>query len=123
MLKKIGTFNLASANVDVFINTEMCGANFLLAPDTKSLPRIIIGTDTSNDGILSAIIHEAFEMLAMRQYLLMTPCLTPGDDYTNRMFIMNHVQFTEICNCVASFVNQVGPAINKALKNAKRTTK
>lgn len=116
----IGTFPLGYENVQLVAILDQTGGRFYFCPDDTSTGRIKVGIDYNRwETVVSVLIHEATEYAMTKGRLRFSETQDLGNDHAGYVFIMNHVQFSDVCACVAGFITPALPKL-AALYNKKR---
>lgn len=117
---KVGTYTLGFESVDVFAMPKETGGCFYFQPKEGHLGSIKVGLDYNDWGsVASVLLHEALEYVLLRYDLAYSPVRTFTNDTGNRLFVMDHVKFSEVCARAACFIVDVLPDLAKVYKQHK----
>lgn len=112
----VGTFMLGFENVRLFALPGEKGGSFTVAPKDNEMPTIKVGLDHDESDVLAVLLHEAFEMLAVRMGVRFIPSERGTEsmrDHACYLFSFDHTKFAEICEKQSWFAFSAWPALNK----------
>lgn len=113
MKKLIGTYNLGSENVRLYMTGESGGC-FYAAPKPADTAKIEVGADHAEWWQTAAVlIHEVTELAYYRHGLRYAQTPDYAADNGNYMFIMSHTDFSEASARASIFIATAMPALEK----------
>lgn len=122
----IGTFMLGFENVRLYAMPGERGGSFSIAPEGDVPANIKVGLDHDESDVLAILLHESFEMLAVRTGSRFMQS-EKGDqgmrDHASYLFNFDHCKFTEICEKQSWFVFNAWPVLDKAFHDLKKAEK
>lgn len=114
---KIGSYSLGVRTVRLFGRSGQ-GGNFDSGDST-----IYIGLDDDWPSVVSAFIHEAFEMVSSDSGYRFRQSPDCARDNGASLFVMDHTQMSETIGRVGHFVSDALPDVAKAYNARKRRRK
>lgn len=113
--KIIGVYPCGGEDVQLVLR-EGGGGEFYVTPEKGHVARIKVGGDCDWDDVISALLHEAFELQMHRIGCRYDPTGDYGKDHSSYLFVMTHPQYSNVCGRVAQFLTKAVPALHKAWK-------
>jgi len=114
--KVVGFYRIGLENVQVCMR-DGDGGEFYYFPDNGSLPKIVIGADGEFEEVLAVFIHEVMEISMCRLGLRYIGSEDMSNDHSGYLFVLNHPQFSDICNRLALAIVMIQKDIKKLWKN------
>lgn len=118
----VGTYHLGHPCKPQVVLREGTGGEYWLHPGDQENPRIKIGADEEAwPSVVTALLHEAFELAADLERCRFCPYLDQADDMAGFWFFFDHHQFAEICSSVAELMTACLPDLSRAWKEWRET--
>lgn len=112
MKKLLGRYLIGNEYVRITANTEDVGGGFCLYNDQKDIPEIVIGIDYESwKDVLYVLLHEIFEFVMLRMNNVFIPYQMNTGDLSNRLFVFDHSQFSEICGRSSWALKEIIPEL------------
>lgn len=115
----VGVFSCGAEDVQLVLR-EGSGGEFYCTPEKGAVARIKVGADSSWSDVISALLHEVFELQMTRLMCRYDPTTDYGRDHSSYLFVMTHPQFSNVCGRAAEFLTAVLPSVSKAYKKWHR---
>lgn len=107
----VGAFPLGFISVDLYALTNDSGGCFYTNPDNQSAPRIKVGIQRPHwPSVVEVLLHEALELAMAINRLRLERSGVAGDS-SSYLFVFDHTQFVDLCDCAASFITPAMPAL------------
>lgn len=107
----VGAFPLGCIAVDLYALTHDCGGCFYTNPDNQSAPRIKVGIQRPHwPSVVEVLLHEALELAMAINRLRLERSGVAGDS-SSYLFVFDHTQFVDLCDCAASFITPAMPRL------------
>ena len=116
----VGIYEIGLDQIQLVIR-EGTGGEFYFVPEKGALGRIKVGADNSWHQVVSALMHEAFEMQMTRSHCRFDPAPDYGRDHSSYLFVMNHPMFSDITARVAAFMADSMPDLSRACSKWRKT--
>ncbi len=98
------------------------GGEFYTVPDLGAIPRIKIGADQDSwQEVVSTLLHEIIELQMALTGCRLSAVPDYGRDHAGYIFIMTHLQFSEVCGRASIFVAAALPDLAAAWKKWKKS--
>lgn len=120
--KLLGTFPIGPGQATLYVSDDSGGLCSISS--TMPVPEITIGlNEEAWDQVLSVLLHEAFECVAMQSRLHYEPSIQFAGENGRYLFVMDHYQFSEVCAKVGLFVAESVPVLAASYNRFKRRGK
>lgn len=121
--KIIGIYEAGYYQIELILR-EGTGGEFYLTPEKGKCPRIKIGADyVSWFEIIAVLLHEVEEFLIDRIQCRYGSFDDLGNDHSSWLFVLNHVQYSDMCMKTGEYIAKALPDLSKAWKNWKKSKK
>ena len=115
----VGTFEMGNSRA-VLTLREGRGADATFVPKEGGVCCIRIGADQRHwRDIFESLLHEVQEVIIAQMECSFVPANYIGDDSTRYTFLMNHMQFSEMCCRASEFISPAQHVLFKAWKKWK----
>ena len=99
------------------VNRAGTGSEFYPLPEKGHIPVIKIGMDYDKwRHVLAVLLHEAFEFELARHHARWEPHEDMGNEMSGFLFVMTHVEYSDICAKVAEYIADCQRDLYKAWK-------
>ena len=113
--RHLGTFAIGYEAVDLYATEDTGGHCFQPNGDNGERGFIEVGIGHSYwRQVLAVLLHESAEYLLVRDRLAFEATLNLSGDTSDRLFVLNHSQFSELCARQADFLAKASPAMEAA---------
>lgn len=112
----IGRFSLFHEAIEIYAWEDDSGGEYYLNPDPDrgKCARMRIGLNQPWPQVVEVLLHEALEGVMHRRGWVFQGMHTLTPDTSNRLFIFDHPQFTQLCGAVGPFMVEVMPCLKAA---------
>lgn len=112
--KIIGSYICGYESVELILKEGYGGEVFFL--EKGSLALIKLGGDQDWESCFTALLHEVFELVLDRIKCRFAPCNDMSRSTSVYMFVVDHVDFSDVCAKVAEFIDACLSDLKKAHK-------
>lgn len=117
----VGTYEIGYEQCQIVLR-EGTGGEFYFIPESGSIPRIKIGADYERwSDVVTVLLHEVFELSMERQRCRYEVSSDTARDHSAYMFMLPHVQFSDVCAKAAECITPALPALAKAWNKWKKS--
>lgn len=95
---------------------EGCGGDIFAPKGKMSHHYIKIGMDDEWSEVVSTLLHEAFELAAIKRGGRFVPAPDLAKDNGDYQFVLSHTQFSNLCSITGTFMTSVMEDLSKEYK-------
>lgn len=122
MKKLIKTVEMGYDYVNIFVDDSTDGFCTLLPKGDSKIQEVVVGLDQPDfSRVLAILIHEVGELHMNKMHYRLVPTTDLSNDHASYLFLMNHVQYSEVCFVVSEVLTSVFKDIKKEYKKFKKT--
>ena len=122
MRKKIGCWKVCYTDVDIYVTGDRGGV--FTAYKSKARSKIEMGIGSEDwASVALTVVHELFEFSSITQNLVYEPAAGYHWNAVNRMFIMSHEEFCDVCGGFAPVVLEVLQTVHEEWEQFHKSKK